>query len=176
MAVPTTPPPTGYVYLTGSDGAYLQGPDGRYLLEALTVPVSPSVYRLLRPHYLAGGLTPPDAVITEGTDVPNFWVPTLAVDPLNNAAAEAYYNAGPRDGGVYEDTNFWAGTASARPVTYWQRTGFPVQYWSLTGLGAGFQPISVPGTGEAPRGFVYLVGADGAFLLGSDGAYLLGLA
>lgn len=31
---PTDPPPEGFVYLLGADGAYLKGADGAYLLGA----------------------------------------------------------------------------------------------------------------------------------------------
>jgi hypothetical protein len=102
-------------------------------------------YLLLRPHLLGSVEAAPGAVITEGVDVPGGWVPTLAVDPLNAAGATAFYNAGPRDGGAYEDLIYWPGWLQVAPVTRWVKTGGPIGYWSLTGLGAGFAPIPIGG-------------------------------
>jgi hypothetical protein len=125
------------------DGAYLLGSDGSYLV-ATPGPTMPVVvnaqYRLLRPHWFGGAVMAPDTVVVGGLDVPMGWVPTLAVDPLTADAVTAFYNAGPRDWGVYEDTNFWAGVGGVAPVTYWKTVGL---YWTLTGLGAGLPGILV---------------------------------
>src|SRR3974390_3150611 len=105
-----TLPPFGFEYVVGADGAYLLGADGAYLIVPLV-----AQYRLLRPHWFGGAVLPPDTVVVEGRDVPVGWVPTLAVDPLTPDGVTAFYNAGPRDGGVYEDTNFWAGLGGGAP-------------------------------------------------------------
>ena len=94
-------------------------------------------YLFLRPHYIN------DVYLPVGTVWSTYnWVPTLAVDPLDTAAVTAFYNAGPRDGGIYEDTNFWPGASSRAPVTYWK---IVPPYWTLTGLGAGLPGIPVEG-------------------------------
>jgi hypothetical protein len=103
-------------------------------------------YRLLEPHYFAAsGWRPAGAIVIEGADVPIGWVPTLAVDPLNNPAVNAFYNAGPRSN-AYEDLNMWArgtpqdGPMILSPVTFWIQSG---NAYSLTGLGSGFPPIGI---------------------------------
>jgi hypothetical protein len=111
----------------------------------------PALYKLLRPHYLqywrdAGEL------IFEGVDIPNGWVPTLSVDPLNTAAVNAFYAAGPRDGGNYEGTNFYQGgylgsQPPIKPATSWYVVVVPPhQYWKLNGLGAALAALPIAGT------------------------------
>jgi hypothetical protein len=109
---------------------------------AVVVPFAsgPAVYKLLLPHYVAGAYLDEGMTVTEGVQVPMGWVPTLAVDPLNNSAALAFFNAGPRDGGQYPDLSLYQSENFARtmvtpPATYWVRAG--VNGWSLTGLGIG---------------------------------------
>jgi hypothetical protein len=105
-------------------------------------------YRLLCPHYLNGIMLVADDIVTEGTDVPNGWVPTLAVDPLNSDAVSAYYAAGPRDGGIFEDDpgpGRWGSWRNGRlppapPTTFWQRVRGTNTY-KLTGLGIGRLPV-----------------------------------
>ena len=116
---------------------------------APTPPTNPAKYRLLTPHYLqpqgSQGFFYHDRgeIITEFTDVPIGWMPTLAAEPINANAATAYYNAGPRTI-AYEDLAQWANSLSTftapalKPVTYWIKTG---NQYSLTGLGAGFPPV-----------------------------------
>lgn len=42
--------------------------------------------------------------------------------------------------------------------------------------GRGGGSSNPPGQGNAPNGYIWLKGADGAFLTGADGAYLYGVA
>jgi hypothetical protein len=104
-------------------------------------------YNLLRPHYLRSGWADAGTIVTEGFEIPNGWIPTLAVDPLNTDAVNAFYAAGPRDGGIYEDTNLWpGGFPIIKPVTSWYIAVISfAQYWALTGLGANLAPLPLPG-------------------------------
>jgi hypothetical protein len=114
---------------------------------AVVVPFSasgPAIYKLLLPHYVRGAYLDEGLTVTEGVQIPSGWVPTLAVDPLNNSAVLAFFNAGPRDGGQYPDLSLYqsenfARTSVTPPATYWVRTG--VNEWSLTGLGIGLGPV-----------------------------------
>jgi hypothetical protein len=134
----------------------------------------PALYKLLRPHYLqywrdAGEL------IFEGVDIPNGWVPTLSVDPLNTAAVNAFYAAGPRDGGIYEDTNLWPGGFPViKPATSWHiipGTPFWQAYWALSGLGVSLAPLPIP-TIHPPPTFRLLL-ENGNFLQLENGYRLL---
>jgi hypothetical protein len=114
-----------------------------------TPPANPAMYRLLTPHMLQPQGTrgffyrERGEIITEFTDVPIGWVPTLAVEPLNAIAVTAYYNAGPR-ALAYEDVAQWANSLSTafapaiKPVTFWVKIG---NQYQLTGLGAGLAPV-----------------------------------
>ena len=100
-------------------------------------------YRLLLPHWLNNTYYDANSIITEGVDVPFGWVPTLAVDPLTTTAVQAFFNAGPRGGGQYEDLNMTNTFRAAfnvlmPPVTYWKQSG---GFWTLTGLGATLGPV-----------------------------------
>ena len=96
-------------------------------------------YMLLRPHFFNGYIAA-GSVITEGIDVPSGWVPTLAVDPLNMDAVNAFFAAGPRSGGIYEDLSLWpVGMITYQPATFWVKASGGL--WSLTGLGANIQGI-----------------------------------
>ena len=105
-------------------------------------------YRTIKPHYINNVYISPNTVIAEGTDTPLGWVPTLAVDPLDLPAVNAFYAAGPRAGGQYEDLNPFDNQnysalgsllgAQVKPVTYWVRVG---TLWGLTGLGSNLAPI-----------------------------------
>jgi hypothetical protein len=85
-------------------------------------------YRLLADHYLYGYYYKPNTVITEGTEVPSGWVPTLAVDPLNSRAITAFYGAGPRGvdyGDLSTYTNMYkrefADVPVSPPKIFWQQ-------------------------------------------------------
>jgi len=115
------------------------------------VPISHGQYRLLEPHYINNQVFAVGAVLTEGVELPEGWIPTLAVDPLNNDAVKAFYAAGPR-GIAYEDLAQWARATpqdgpqlTTRAVTFWIKQG---GFYKLTGLGAdpvAFPPIGGPG-------------------------------
>jgi hypothetical protein len=101
-------------------------------------------YRLLCPHYINGIMLVADDIVTEGVDVPNGWVPTLACDPLNSDAVNAYYAAGPRSLAYEANPTFggaiwgtWRNGAipPAPATTHWVPFGGNL-LWKLTGLGA----------------------------------------
>jgi hypothetical protein len=100
-----------------------------------------SVYRFLQDHYI-GNLYYSAGSTARTADVcgslPTGWVP----DPLDTAAVNAFYAAGPNK----RVPQF--GTLSfqvAPPATYWIATPVPnnsaVMQFSLSGLGAGLSPI-----------------------------------
>jgi len=101
----------------------------------------PAQYFLLQPHFINDVYLDAWSTVTEGVEVPTGWVPTLMVDPLNTAAVNAFYAAGPRIGYLgpnygWQGTKFYSGSrlcALQQPVTYWTKAG-PGQ-WKLTGLG-----------------------------------------
>ena len=102
-------------------------------------------YRLLCPHYLGGVMYVADDIVNEGTEVPNGWVPTLASEPLNSDAVNAYYAAGPRDNGIYPALGQWGTLRNGRPppappLTHWQQVAGTSTY-QLTGLGTGKLPV-----------------------------------
>jgi hypothetical protein len=112
------------------------------------VPAVGAQYMLLAPHlinniYLDRGTV---VVETDGTgvhDLPASWVPSLAVDPLNSRAVNAFWAAGPRSI-AYEDLAQWANSLSTftapaiMPKTFWVKTG---NQYKLTGLGANLPPV-----------------------------------
>ena len=127
-------------------------------------------YRLLRPQYLSSGWRPAGDVINEGVDVHLGWAPTLAVDPLNTQAVNAFYAAGPRDN-AHESLNFWAGGEFVpKPATYWyiftDTSG--QEYWALSGLGASLAMLPLPFV-PLPYGSLLLEGGGFQYLLLESG-------
>src|SRR5437868_3003596 len=118
----------------------------RTLLEAFsiahptpTISITPIVlpsYLLLTDHYLATGYTPAGTTVTEGKEIPIGWIPTLAVDPLNTVAIQAFWNAGPRALAEAEASREFypvAGNIFRRPVVYWIRTNLPTNLVTESG-------------------------------------------
>jgi hypothetical protein len=113
-------------------------------------------YRVIQPHWINNNYYDVGTVLTEGSlytsgELPSNWVPTLAVDPLNTRAVDAFYAAGPRHIS-YDDLARWANSQWVNvapstlvvPVTYWVKRG---NQFFLTGLGSDqtkYPPISVP--------------------------------
>jgi hypothetical protein len=109
-------------------------------------------FRLLMDHFLpntcGGAFYPAGSVITVGIDVPVDWVPTQAVDPLNQLAIEAYWNNGPinrggsepwRDQGPWGPQNGrFVGSFVSAPLVYWAPSGGNT--YTLTGAGASLGP------------------------------------
>ena len=101
-------------------------------------------YRFLQDHHI-GGLYFAAGAIAATADVggllPADWVPTAGVDPLDNAAVNAFHASGPNPPNLMRQQ--WTGVNVAPPITYW--TGVAINegttQWSLTGLGAGLPAI-----------------------------------
>lgn len=107
--------------------------------------IGPAQYFLLQPHYIGSRFFPAWTTITEGIEIPVGWVPTLAVDPLNVAAVNAFYAAGPRPSASLEwGYQNWQQTSPDKPfvvlpgVTHWKANANGS--YSLTGLGAALAP------------------------------------
>lgn len=98
-------------------------------------------YRLLQPHYIGNRYIDQLSIITEGFEIPINWIPTLAVDPLNTPAVQAFWNAGPRvqDWNTFNEFGLenFISTPQVKPATYWVQNSPGV--WTLTGLGV-FMP------------------------------------
>lgn len=115
-----------------------------------------STYLMLEDHYINGqymlaGTTQSTADV--GGLLPTGWVPTPNVDPLDTAAVNAFYAAGP----------VISGSINIKPITYWAQirtsdfspanfssidfaTNVLSNTWSLTGLGSNrslYAPISI---------------------------------
>lgn len=109
-------------------------------------------YRLLQDHYLSNQLVPSGTVVTEGGLIPNGWVPTGNVEPLNSDAVNAFYAAGPQLMGLIQSPY---GQAVGPPITYWKKvggfgSGFAPGFlgqtlYQLTGLGILLSPKALPG-------------------------------
>src|SRR5215469_6741946 len=109
-------------------------------------------YRLLCPHYIGGVWYAQNTVVAEGAGLPFGWVPTLAVDPLNSEAVDAYYAAGPRNIAYEANPDF--GGAYWPPVTGRIQDVMPAAathwvkltetLWRLTGLGANKPYVGSP--------------------------------
>ena len=98
-----------------------------------------ATYRLLEDHFVAragGTFLSAGAVVTTGVELPNGWVPTPNVDPLDSDAVNTFYEQGPVQPGLVRMQ--WSTIAVPPPTTYWTRVGNG--FWSLTGLGAALAP------------------------------------
>lgn len=102
-------------------------------------PIGPGVaqYRLYCDHYMDVYLEA-NSIITTGLEVPDSWIPSQNVDPINEGAIRAFWDAGPRpviDGAFGYQNGRHVNTMIPRPVIYWIPSG--TQY-ILTGAGAIF--------------------------------------
>ncbi len=107
-----------------------------------------ATYRALQDMWLGGNwpYVTAGTILTDGPggNLPNGWVPNGAVDPLDTAAVNAFWAAGPQIPGLIRSQ--W--TFIAPPVTYWVPTGTPgLRQYKLTGPGAalGVQQMGVNG-------------------------------
>ncbi len=104
-----------------------------------------STYRFLAPHsvgqfYYEAGSTASTA--DTGGTLPTGWVPSNMVDPLDAAAVNALWSAGPQQLGSIH--NYFSTQYVAPPVTWWRPTNIPGggTSWQLQGLGSSLPPIS----------------------------------
>lgn len=101
---------------------------------------TPAQYRLLVPHYVSNGYYITGTIVTEGIEIPFGWPPTIAVEPLNQPAIQAYWNQGPKpltDSEAYRD--FYPFFQIYHRSIYWLPTGIQGQF-QLTGAGASLGP------------------------------------
>jgi hypothetical protein len=102
-----------------------------------------ATYRLLEDHYVANqflsaGSTQSTADV--GGVLPIGWKPTPNVEPLDVAAVNAFYAAGPQQPGLIRSQ--FSGIYIAPPITFWQSIALgDATLWQLTGLGATLAPI-----------------------------------
>jgi hypothetical protein len=100
-----------------------------------------STYRFLQDHYDANGRYYQAGTTASTQDVggslPTGWVPTGQVDPLDTAAVNAFWAAGPMLCGAIKTQ--WSNLAVAAPVTRWTDRVIPNLYreYVLNGLGTG---------------------------------------
>jgi hypothetical protein len=108
-----------------------------------------SQYRFLQDAYVGqyflAGTTAATADVAGGT-LPIGWTPSVCVDPLDTAAVNAYWAAGPQLLGLVRQQ--WSTIPVTPPVTYWRAVGGG-QY-QLGGLGAGLPPLSMSNRGALP--------------------------
>jgi hypothetical protein len=102
-------------------------------------------YRLLVDHFLPGGAYIPAGSIVSTVDVggtlPVNWI-SNAVDPLDTAAVNVFYAAGPQIMPILVRQQ-WTNVPVFTPVTYWRQLPGGSKQWQLTGLGAGLPPIGM---------------------------------
>lgn len=98
-------------------------------------------YRLLQDHHVGGAHLHAGSVISDGPGglLPKDWHPTAHVDPLDDAAVQAFWNAGVQLPGLMRGQ--WTGAHVAAPKTYWvpnpnAAPGNPYREYVLIGLGA----------------------------------------
>lgn len=103
-------------------------------------PVVAAQYRLLSPHYLATGYTLAGTIVTEGKEIPFGWIPTNAVEPLNQPAIQQYWNVGPNFNAElsqdYYPTAFTYNIFVAAPKVFWKPVPGQPGAFILTGAGA----------------------------------------
>jgi hypothetical protein len=85
-------------------------------------------------YYQAGSIA---STADVGGTLPAGWIPPAAVDPIDAAAIQAFWNAGPQQLGLCRQQ--WNGIGVAPPAIYW--TSFPP--------GGGTQPMILTGAGAA---------------------------
>jgi hypothetical protein len=107
-----------------------------------------ATYRFLQDHHIGGYHAAGDTASTAdvGGTLPTNWKPTGGVDPLDAAAVNAFYAAGPQATQPVQAR--WTDVPVSAPVTYWRATSLPavpgargLTSWQLTGLGANLPPI-----------------------------------
>jgi hypothetical protein len=100
-------------------------------------------FRLLCPHfinnrYFEGG----EVVDTTTGMIPSDWFPTTACEPLDDAAAAAFYAAGPRGQsiqfGYAGGPGHFVGQAGGPPKIYWAKIPGPQVHFVL--VGTNFPP------------------------------------
>lgn len=84
-------------------------------------------YRFLKDHFIGSIYYWAGETVTL-----NDWPPSADVDPLDTAAVQAFYAAGPCLPGLINSR--WSGNVISAPATYWYQVS--PDLWALTGLGS----------------------------------------
>jgi hypothetical protein len=94
----------------------------------------PAQYLALTSIPLVSGAFDAGDLLTEGQNIPVGWVPTPAVDPLNDAAVAAFHAIRPEAPPAARQFD---------PQTFWEVAELlpSCTLWRLTGLGAGLDPV-----------------------------------
>jgi hypothetical protein len=93
-----------------------------------------ATYRLLSDFYNNGAYSLAGDIIT----MPDNFVPSAAMDPLDTPGVNALHAAGPQTAGLIRQQ--WVGVPVNPPVTYWKKIPGG-RMWQLSGLGANLPPI-----------------------------------
>lgn len=114
-----------------------------------------ATYLFLEDHLVGNNYIYAGDVASEGGLLPNGWIPTPNVDPLNTDAVNAFYRQGPRIGGPIRTQ--WTTRFVPPPATFWTfvkpfSPGFGPGFganltWALTGLGSNqtlYPPVTMP--------------------------------
>jgi hypothetical protein len=110
-------------------------------------------YILLVPHFVGGSLLPAGTLVTEGSQIPVGWIPTLACDPQDSTAIQNYWNAGPQSGA--EPNRDFYPWVPVKSTTYWTPVPGTQGYWQLTGAGTSLGSKNAP-TPPALLGYITL--------------------
>ena len=114
-------------------------------------------YRMLAPHYIGTRYFEAGEIVTDigaGALLPSGWRPTPGVDPLDAAAIQAFWSAGPiafasgqpflGQGLWGHQGGRWTGTPITPPLIYWKPHDLSEDEYILTGAGAALGPKEVP--------------------------------
>ena len=97
-------------------------------------------YRFLTDHYIGNAIFPAGTTASTadvpGGTLPVNWVPSGAVDPLDDFAIQAFWSVGPQNLPLIRSQ--W--TFVAPPSVYWQPFNLALFQYQLTGAGAALGP------------------------------------
>jgi|SRR6516165_11640940 hypothetical protein len=103
-------------------------------------------YRLLGDVYAGGAHLLAGQIV----DMPTDWIPPGCVDPIDQDAIQAFWNAGPQIAAPARQQ--WFGIPLEQNARiYWQPIGNPIYaYYQLTGGGAALGPRQMTNRGSLP--------------------------
>jgi hypothetical protein len=113
-------------------------------------------YKLLTDHFIGGSVLEAGSVVTDtgpSAQLPANWVPTTAVDALDNDGISKFWTAGPagqstadpnRSLGPYFSGGHFVGVPIGAPAIYWKAVpGSTTHEFILTGAGAALGPTNI---------------------------------
>jgi hypothetical protein len=126
-----------------ANGPAIMDDNGRTFASSLSEPsIVPSQYRLLVDHFISnscgGQVFQAGSVVNEGVEIPTFWTPTQAVDPLNQSAIQKFWENGPIGIGGAEFIDIKPSGYQSKPSIYWVKNTNGT--FILTGAGAALGP------------------------------------